>query len=202
MMLGGPDDDAKRAATHVARRLRARTALLVLSASCAGACGMLFACMNQPAVPGAATTACAPLDDSGATVTSEGLTMDGHYVVVVLRGTTSRVFYGVASHMVEGAVTGMHVGCAIEIDFDVAGRSEVATFSPGPPQCDVASTLTSGNAGDAIAHVPLTVLVPSPTLDAGGPSDANAGDAGGAVGGDAGAPPMAVPASAFTFFCF
>ena len=55
----------------------------------------------------------------------------------------------------------------MEVDFDVHGRSEVATFSPGPPRCAVASTLTSGNAGDSIVQVSLTVLVPAAANDAG-----------------------------------
>jgi hypothetical protein len=100
-------------------------------------------------------------------VTSAGLTMDGHYVLVVSKTSGARVFYGVAAHMVEGVLTGTHRSCAVEIDFDIDGRSEVATFSPGPPACAVASTLTSGNAGDAIVQVPLMVLVPTDAGDAG-----------------------------------
>jgi hypothetical protein len=134
------------------------------------ACGLAgAACTDQPTTtgPGAPTHACEPLDEPGATVTSAGLTSDGHYVVVVSRAGAPRVFYGVVSHMVEGVITGMHQGCASVVDFDVAGRSEVATFSPGPPGCAVASTLTSGNAGDSIVEVPLTVLVPAAAGDAG-----------------------------------
>jgi hypothetical protein len=155
------------------------------------ACAVLFACTDAPtiAVAGSATRACAPLDEPGAVVTSEGLTTDGRYVIVVTRTGGVRVFYGVASHQVEGIITGTHATCATEIDFDVEGRSEVAVFSPGPPQCTVASTLTSGNAGDAIVSEPLTVVVPAASGDAG-----VAGDA-----GDAGATP--VPLSSFAFFC-
>jgi hypothetical protein len=133
------------------------------------ACAIPVACNDQPttAGPGAPTHACDPLGEPGATVTSAGLTTDGHYVVVVSRAGATRVFYGVESHVVEGVITGMHQSCAVEVAFDVAGRSEVATFSPGPPGCAVASTLTSGNAGDSIVEAPLTVLVPAVAADAG-----------------------------------
>jgi hypothetical protein len=159
-------------------------------AACLGgaiACAVPFACVDAPTTTGAgaATTACAPLEEPGAAVTAEGLTADGLYVVVVSRAGGTRPFFGVAAHLVEGAVTGMHQGCALEIDFDVLGRTEVATFSPGPPACDVASKLTSGNAGDAIVTAPLTVLLPAYPGDAG-----DAGDA---------APTS--PRSALTFFC-
>ncbi len=141
---------------------------------------------------GAATTACAPLDEPGASLTAEGLTADGHYVVVVTRAGTTRVFFGVSSHLVEGVLTGLHQTCALEVDFDVQGRSEVATFSPGPPACDVASTLTSGNPGDAIAKVTLGVVFPAPAASDGG-ADASAGT-------DASVP-VAQPSSALMFFC-
>lgn len=170
------------------RRVRAIAACL----GGAVACALSFACIEAPTITGsgAATTPCAPLAAPGAVVTSEGLTADGHYVVVVTRAGSARAFYGVAAHLVEGAVTGMHQGCAFEIDFDIQGRSEVATFSPGPPACDVASTLTSGNAGDAIVQAPLTVLVPAYASDAGAGGDA----------GDGGSVP-ASPLSSLTFFC-
>jgi hypothetical protein len=140
---------------------------------------LAFACSDGPTTtgPGAATRECAPLDEPGATVIAAGLTKDGHYVVVVTRAGGARVFYGVAAHLVEGVITAMPPGCAVEVDFTIDGRTEVATFSPGPPGCAAASTLTSGNAGDAIVHIPLAVLVPA---DAGGVGDAGAaGDAGG-----------------------
>jgi hypothetical protein len=89
----------------------------------------------------------------------------------------------VSSHLVEGVLTGQHRTCALEVDFDVQGRSEVATFSPGPPACDVASTLRSGNPGDAIATVTLEVVVPAA---------ASAADAG---------VPMAMPSSALMLLC-
>jgi len=126
-------------------------------------------------------------------MTAEGLTADGHYVVVVTRAGATRVFFGVSSHLVEGVLTGQHQTCALEVDFDVQGRSEVATFSPGPPACDVASTLTSGNAGDAMVTVTLDVVVPA------GASDAGASDAG-ASRSDASVP-VPMPPSALMFFC-
>ena len=124
---------------------------------------MHVACADAPSADGdgAATSACSPLDDPGAALTAEGLTADGHYVVVVTRAGTTRAFFGVSSHLVEGVVTGVHQTCALEVDFDVQGRSEVATFSPGPPACDAASTLRSGNPGDAVATVTLAVVVPA-----------------------------------------
>lgn len=138
--------------------LRARCTIAITIA-----CAVSVACADQPTAsgPGAPTHACEPLAESGASVTSAGLTPDGHYVVVVSRAGGARVFYGVVSHMVEGVVTAMHPSCATEVDFDLAGRSEVAVLSPGPPACALASTLTSGNAGDAIVVVPLTVVVPA-----------------------------------------
>lgn len=150
------------------------------------ACALHVACTEAPTLgaAGAASTACAPLDEAGASVSAEGLTSDGHYVVVVSRAGAMRVFYGVVSHMVEGAVTAVHQSCALEVDFDVAGRSEIAVLSPGPPACAAASTLTSGNAGDAIVQTPLTVLVPAQASDAGATTDGGA-----------------APASAFMFFC-
>jgi hypothetical protein len=163
------------------------------AAACLGAaiaCAIPFGCSDEPTTtgPGAATSACAPLDEPGATVTAAGLTTDGHYVVVVSRAGTMRVFYGVAAHLVEGVITSTHQTCALEVDFGVDGRSEVATFSEGPPRCAVPSTLTSGNAGDAIVQVSLTVLVAP-----------DAGDAGNAR--DAGTSGTATPRSALSFFC-
>jgi hypothetical protein len=162
-------------------------------------CALPFACSDGPTTtgPGDATRDCAPLDEPGATVIAAGLTKDGHYVVVVARAGRARVFYGVAAHLVEGVITAMPPGCAIEVDFAIDGRTEVATFSPGPPGCAVASTLTSGNAGDAIVHVPLTVLVPAAAGEA-----ADAGDAGDAgEAGDAGGSGEARSLAALAFYC-
>ena len=169
--------------------MRAAACLGGAAVACACACAFHLAC-TEPTLgaEGAATSTCAPLDEPGATVTAEALTSDGHYVVVVSRTSALRVFYGVAAHMVEGAVTAVRKSCALEVDFDVSGRSEVATFSPGPPACAVASTLKSGNAGDAIVQVPLTVLIPAEASDAGDAGDAS--DSGGST-----------PLSALTFFC-
>jgi len=133
--------------------------------SAAIASAILVACTDAPTTTGAgaATSPCSPLAEPGATVTAEGLTMDGHYVVVVSRAGATRVFYGVASHMVEGVITGMPQSCAVEVHFDIDGRSEVATLSPGLPGCAVASMLTSGNTGDAVVQVPLMLVVPPDT---------------------------------------
>lgn len=170
----------RRGYSHTVKRAAACLSVVI-------ACAFPFACIDGPTTtgPGAATTGCAPIDEAGATVTSAGLTSDGHYVVVVSRAGGARVFYGVAAHMVEGVIKATHQSCAVEVDFEIDGRSEVATFSPGPPQCAVASTLTSGNAGDAIVQAPLTVLVP-----------ADAGDAG--DGGGSGAP---ASFSSLSFYC-
>ena len=161
------------------------------------ACIIHVACTDPPTADGAgaATTACSPLVEPGATVTAEGLTADGHYVVVVTSASAPgpRVFFGVSSHMVEGVLTAQHQTCALEVDFDVQGRSEVATFSPGPPACAVASTLTSGNAGDAMVQVTLDVVVPAGSSDAGADADADAGAGS--------APVAAMPASSLMFFC-
>ena len=161
-MRSGSPCPRRRRYSHAVKRA-------VASLGAALACAAPFACVDGPTTtgPGAATTACAPIDEAGATVTSAGLTSDGHYVVVLSRAGGARVFYGIAAHMVEGVVRSMLRSCAVEVDFDVDGRLEVATFSAGPPGCDVASTLTSGNAGDAIVSAPLTVLVPAYASDAG-----------------------------------
>jgi hypothetical protein len=166
------------------RRAAARSSAAKAGALCALAalCALPFACSDGPTTtgPGDATRACAPLDEPGATVSAAGLTKDGHYVVVVARAGGTRVFYGIAAHLIEGVITAMPPGCAIEVAFAIDGRTEVATFSPGPPGCAVASTLTSGNAGDAIVRVPITVLVPSEAGDAG---DGGASGGAGALAG-------------------
>lgn len=119
----------------------------------------------------AATNECEPLADPAVRVTSQGLTADGRYVVIVGEGSAARAFYGIPAHMVEGTIQSTKPGCALEVSFEVQGRAYVATFSPDAARCMVASTLESGNPGDAKTKVPLTVL------KAGG-VDVDAGDAG------------------------
>ncbi len=139
---------------------------MIATAAVVFTCMTHVSCADPPTSDGAgaASTACSPLDEPGAVLTAEGLTADGHYVVVVTRNGTTRVFFGVSSHLVEGVLTAQHQTCALEVDFDVQGRSEVAVFSPGPPACQVASTLTSGNPGDAMVQVTLEVTMPSSAL--------------------------------------
>ena len=114
------------------------------------------ACEDDPLGP-AATSECAPLDDPAVRITSEGLTSDGHHVVVLGEGSAARVFYGIAAHMVEGAIRSTKPGCALEIAFEVQGRAYVATFSPDAMRCMAASLLVSGEPGTSVS-TPLTLV--------------------------------------------
>ena len=158
---------------------RARVGAAFALATCA------FACRDAPSLAGggAAANACAPLADPATKVTSEALTADGLYVVVLGSGGAARVFYGISAHLVEGVITKTTSGCAFEVDFDVEGRAYAATFSPDPARCMIASHLTSGDSPGPSVDAPLTVLTV-----AGEPADA----------GDAGV--AASPAS-LMFFC-
>ena len=147
-----------------------------------------FACGDAPSTAGAGpTNACAPLADPTTQVSFEGVTTDGHYVVVVGTGSAARVFYGIAAHLVEGVIKSMQSTCGYEVDFSVEGRSYVATFSPDPAHCALASNFVSGDPGGPMAQTPLTVLT-----FAGAPVEA--GDA-----GDAGA--AAASPGSLTFYC-
>lgn len=147
-----------------------------------------FACADAPSTAGAGpTNACTPLTDPRTQVSVEGLTTDGHYVVVVGTGSAARVFYGIAAHLVEGVIKSMKSSCGYEVDFDVEGRSYVATFSPDPAHCALASNIVSGDPGGPSAQTPLTVLT-----FAGAPVDV--GDA-----GDAGA--VAASPGSLMFYC-
>jgi len=106
----------------------------------------------------AATSECEPLADPSVHVTSQGLTADGKYVVIIGEGSAARAFYGIPAHMVEGTIQSAKPGCALEVSFEVQGRAYVATFSPDAVRCMAGSTLESGNPGDAKTKVPLTVL--------------------------------------------
>jgi hypothetical protein len=118
-----------------------------------------FACADAPSLAGeGATHACAPLADPTTLVSVEGVTKDGHYVVVVGTGSAARVFYGIAAHLVEGIIKSMQSTCGYEVDFSVEGRSYVATFSPDSASCPLASRLVSGDPGGPMAVTPLTVL--------------------------------------------
>ena len=132
------------------------------------------ACDDGPLGPGA-TTECAPLAEPGASVTSEGLTSDGHYVVIVGEGSAARIFYGIPAHMVEGTLRSTKAGCALVVDFEVQGRAYTATFSPDPARCMIASSLVSGDPAGPSARAPLTVLQVS-----GAPADAGTAGASGA----------------------
>jgi hypothetical protein len=103
-------------------------------------------------------------------------------------GSATRVFYGIAAHLVEGVITSMKSSCGYEIDFSVEGRSYVATFSPDAVQCALASNVVSGDPGGPQAQAALTVVT-----FAGAPVDA--GDA-----GDGGAAVAASPGS-LLFYC-
>ncbi len=120
------------------------------------ALALASACGDDPLGP-AATSECAPLDDPAVRITSEGLTSDGHHVVILGEGSAARVFYGIAAHMVEGAIESTKPGCALEVAFEVQGRTYVATFSPDAMRCMVASSLVSGEPG-ASARTPLTLV--------------------------------------------
>jgi hypothetical protein len=149
--------------------------------------GFLAACEESP-LGSEAASECSPLADPGASITSEALTSDGHYVVVVGAASAMRVFYGIPAHLVEGVIKSTKPGCAFEIAFEVQGRAYVATFSPDPVRCMVTSELVSGdpNAGP-VAKTPLTVLrVAGVAPDAG-----DAGDAGDA----------AASSASLSFFC-
>jgi hypothetical protein len=154
-------------------------------------CVFAFACADAPSTAGAGpTNACTPLADPSTQVSVEGLTMDGHYVVVVGSGSAARVFYGIAAHLVEGVITSMKSSCGYEVDFSVEGRSYVATFSPDPVHCPLASNVVSGDPGGPQAQTPLTVVT-----FAGAPVDvSDAGDAGG--GGAVAASP-----GSLAFYC-
>lgn len=158
-------------AVLVVRRASACTAAaLVCSMACAMICAS--ACEDSP-LGAAATTECAPLGDPAVRVTSEALTADGHYVVVVGEGGAARVFYGIPAHMVEGVIHDTRPGCALEIDFEVQGRAYTATLSPDPATCMIASSLVLGDPGSS-ARTPLTLL-----RVAGSPIDAGAAAASG-----------------------
>ena len=125
--------------------------LLVAALACASAC-------HDDFLGAAATNECAPLSDPAVRVTSEGLTSDGHYVVLVGGGSAARVFYGIPAHMVEGAIKSTKPGCALEVAFEVQGRAYVAIFSPDPARCMIASSLVSGDPAGSSVKTPLTVL--------------------------------------------
>ena len=120
--------------------------VVVVAALVASACAS--ACADDPLGPGA-TSECAPLADPAVRITSEALTSDGHYVVVLGEGRS--VFYGIPAHMVEGSITSTKPGCALEVAFEVQGRAYVATFSPDPTRCMVASALVSGEPGSSVS---------------------------------------------------
>lgn len=121
-----------------------------------GALALASACEDEPLGP-AATSECAPLGDPAMRITSEGLTSDGHHVVVLGEGSAARVFYGIAAHMVEGEIRSTKPGCALEIAFEVQGRAYSATFSPDAMRCMVASLLVSGEPGTSVS-TPLTLV--------------------------------------------
>lgn len=148
------------------RRARCAVRAVLAMLACAPAC-------NDDLLGPGATTECDPLAGAAVRVTSEGLTSDGHYVVVLGEGPTARVFYGIPSHMVEGVIEKLTPGCALEIDFEVQGRAYVATFSPDPVRCAVASSLVSGKPEGPSTTTPLTVLeVAGEAADAGGSTGA------------------------------
>ena len=102
----------------------------------------------------------------------EGVTKDGHYVVVVGTGSAARVFYGIAAHLVEGVIKSMQSTCGYEVDFNVAGRSYVATFSPDPAQLRSREQVGQRRSRRPDGGTPLTVLTfagaPVDVADAGG----------------------------------
>jgi hypothetical protein len=150
-------------------------------------CAVAFSCNDPPGLDPAAATPCAPLSDPGVHVTSEALTKDGHYVVVLGSGSTARVFYGISVHLVEGTITKMQSSCVTEIDFVVQGRSYVATLSTSPTQCMTDSKLVALDPEAPPVEMPLTVLELSGALvDAGAPLDGGV---------------LPVSAASLVFFC-
>lgn len=127
-----------------------RVVVVVVIAALALAC----ACADDPLGPGA-TSECDPLADPAVRITSEALTADGRYVVVLGEGRS--VFYGIPAHMVEGSITSTKPGCALEVAFEVQGRAYAATFSPDATRCMVASVLVSGEPGTSVS-TPLTLV--------------------------------------------
>jgi hypothetical protein len=161
------------------------SAVLCLFACAVGlACGEAISIADQ-----GATNACAPLADPKTPVSFEGLTPDGHYVVVAGSGSAARVFYGIAAHLAEGTIDTMQSSCGYEIDFSVEGRSYVATFSPDSVHCALASKVVSGDPGGPMAQMALTVVT-----FAGAPVDTADGGA-----GDAGA--IAASPGSLMFYC-
>lgn len=131
-----------------------RHAIVVVAALALAFAAFAFACDDDPLGPGA-TSECAPLTNPSVRITSEALTSDGHYVVVL--GERSAVFYGIPAHMVEGVITSAKSGCALEVAFEVQGRKYVATFSPDATRCMTGSSLVSGEPGTSVT-TPLTIV--------------------------------------------